>query len=90
MRTSTVSSREYNQNFSSVSRLAKEHPVIITVRGDPELVVLSYQDFQKMQNQKVKRCLLDSLQMPELSQVDPDFDFEACSSHEPAKFEELD
>ena len=40
-----------------------------------------------MSKPKNKRCLFDSLHLPELSQVDPDFDLEACSPHEPAQFE---
>ncbi len=41
-----VTSREFNQNSSLVQRQAEKEHVIITKRGKPNLVILSFEEYQ--------------------------------------------
>jgi prevent-host-death family protein len=46
--TTTISSREFNQNVSSARRAADEGPVIITDRGKPAYVLLRHDEYRKL------------------------------------------
>ena len=46
---STVSAAEFNRSPSKVKREAREHPVIVTERDRPSIVVLSYETYRKLQ-----------------------------------------
>ncbi|WP_157983912.1 type II toxin-antitoxin system Phd/YefM family antitoxin [Nesterenkonia muleiensis] len=45
----TVTAAEFNRSPSTVKREAREHPVIVTERDRPSIVVLSYSEYQKLQ-----------------------------------------
>jgi len=66
----TLSSREFNQNRSSVKQAAAKGPVIVTDRGKPCLVVMKYEDYEKMREKR--GSLLERLYMP--CDIDIDFD----------------
>lgn len=57
--TSTVTSREFNQNIGKAQRQAHQEPVIITNRGKPDLVLLSYDEYQRMVGKK--QTLLEAI-----------------------------
>jgi prevent-host-death family protein len=44
----TISSREFNQDAGGAKRAAEKGPVIITDRGRPSHVLLSFVDYQKL------------------------------------------
>jgi prevent-host-death family protein len=44
----TITSREFNQRTDAAKRAARSGPVIVTRRGAPEHVLLTYADFVKM------------------------------------------
>lgn len=44
----TVSSREFNQNVNAAKRAAEEHPVVITDRGTPSHVLMSYDHYVRL------------------------------------------
>ena len=44
----TISAREFNQNLSSAKKDALEHPVVITDRGEPTHVLMSYAEYEKL------------------------------------------
>ncbi|HEY2709645.1 MAG TPA: type II toxin-antitoxin system Phd/YefM family antitoxin [Caulobacteraceae bacterium] len=48
MTTTTLSARQFNQDSSKVRRAAQDGPVVITDRGRPSLVVMTYQDYQQL------------------------------------------
>ncbi len=48
MAKTTVSSREFNQDTSGAKRAAAKGPVIITDRGRPSHVLLSFEAYQKL------------------------------------------
>lgn len=43
-----VSSREFNQNLAGAKRAAREHPVTITDRGRPDLVLMSHEEYLRL------------------------------------------
>lgn len=48
MPTSQVSSRDFNQHTSRAKKAARSGPVIITERGRPAHVLLTYEDYQQL------------------------------------------
>lgn len=48
MTTTTLSSREFNQDLNRAKKAAKEGPVIITDRGKPAHVLLSIEAYRKL------------------------------------------
>lgn len=71
-----MSSRQFNQDTSAAKRAAQEGPVIITDRGQPAHVLLSYSDYQKLT--KVPRRIGESLSSPETAEIE----FETVRSQE--------
>ena len=57
-----ISSRDFNQDVSRAKRAALSAPVIITDRGKPAHVLLSFQDYEKMLAQQPG--IADLLSMP--------------------------
>jgi len=48
---SVMSSREFNQDTGKAKKLTEMGPVIITDRGKPVHVLLSFEDYQKLARQ---------------------------------------
>lgn len=57
----TMSSREFNQDASRAKRAAKAGPVFITDRGQPQHVLLSIEEYQRLIG---GRRIVDLLSMP--------------------------
>ena len=68
--TTTISSREFNQDAGGAKKAAEKGPVIITDRGRPAHVLLSFEDYQKLVG--AGPSLLEALAQKE----DGDFDFD--------------
>jgi prevent-host-death family protein len=64
----TLSSRDLNQDASSARKAAQNGPVIITDRGKPSYVLMTYDEFKRLSGQP--GSLIDALAMPDLSQID--------------------
>jgi len=64
----TLSSRELNHDVSSAKKAAKGGPVIITDRGKPSHVLMTYDEFERLTGKH--RSLVDALAMPGLSAID--------------------
>ncbi|MCF5707793.1 type II toxin-antitoxin system prevent-host-death family antitoxin [Pseudomonas syringae] len=60
--TTTLSSREFNQDTSGAKKAANEGPVFITDRGRPAHVLLSIDDYLKLTGSAVS--IADLLVMP--------------------------
>jgi prevent-host-death family protein len=67
MNTSTVSSRMLNQDVSSAKKAARAGPVIITDRGRPSHVLMTYDDYLSLSG--TGRSLAKALAMPGLSDI---------------------
>ena len=68
MTITTVSSRAFQQNASEAQKAARTGPVIITNRGRPTQVLLSYEAYQRLAG--ARRSLVEALAMPGLSDID--------------------
>lgn len=60
--TTTISSREFNQEVSRAKKAAKLGPVIITDRGKPAHVLLSFKDYQRLRGRR--QNIADLLALP--------------------------
>lgn len=73
----TMSSREFNQNTSRAKKAADAGPLVITDRGSPAYVLLSYEDYEALtppaDEPAHKRRTLADLHDP---RPEADFDFE--------------
>jgi len=65
----SITSREFNHDVGRAKRAAKVEPVIITDRGEPAFVLLTYDDFERM---RPKRTLLDIFRMDEDIEIEFD------------------
>jgi prevent-host-death family protein len=64
----TLTSREANQDFSRAKRAAQSGPVIVTERGKPALVLLKYEDYQRLLTKP--QSILEALAMPGMEDVE--------------------
>lgn len=70
MTSTTISSREFNQDISRAKRAADEGPVVITDRGEPAYVLLSHEAYRRIVGPK--RNIQDMLAMPGADEIDFD------------------
>ncbi len=63
MPTTTLTSRDFHQDSGKVKRATENGPVIITDRGKPTLVLLTFEAYEKLQNKRIS--VADALAMPE-------------------------
>lgn len=68
--TSIFTSRQYNQDASSVKRAAKSGPVIITERGKPAHVLMTYEAYQRLRGATKTAPLVDFLEGLALGELD--------------------
>ena len=48
----TITSREFNQNKSRLLKAIQKGPVVVTNRGEPSLVVLTYRDYCDLKHRR--------------------------------------
>jgi prevent-host-death family protein len=70
MATTSLTSREFNHDVGRAKKAAEAGPVVITDRGRPSHVLMTYGEFERLTGKR--RNLVDALSMPGLS----DFDFD--------------
>ena len=70
MTITTLSSRELNHDVSSAKKAAYNGPVVITDRGKPSHVLMTYDEFRRLTGKH--RSLVEALAMPGLSDIDFD------------------
>jgi prevent-host-death family protein len=68
MQITTLSSRQFNQDSSRAKKAAADGPVIITDRGQPAHVLLTFEAYKKIT--RVKTKIADLLAMPGLNEVE--------------------
>lgn len=72
----SITSRQFNHDVGSAKRAALVEPVIITDRGEPAFVLLTYEQFERMRGRP--RSLLEVLRDPDGGHIDfepPRLDF---------------
>lgn len=70
MTITTLSSRQFNQDASRAKKAAQAGPVIITDRGRPAHVLLTFDAYKKMTGVRTK--IADLLAMPGIEEVEFD------------------
>lgn len=84
MSITTLSSRELNQDIGRAKRAARNGPVIITDRGKPVHVLLSYDEYQRIIGQQEN--IVDQLGLPSgIEDVEVEFP-RSCELARPADF----
>lgn len=79
MAITTLSSRQFNQDASKAKQAAKSGPVIITDRGKPAHVLLTFSEYKKLTRGQSK--IADLLAMPGIE----DIEFEIPQLHDVAR-----
>lgn len=71
MSLTTLSSREFNQDASKAKKAAKSGPVVITDRGRPAHVLLTFEDYKRLTATRTR--IADLLAMPglDVEEFDP-------------------
>jgi prevent-host-death family protein len=64
----TFSSRELNQDVGSAKKAAQKGPVIITDRGKPSHVLMTFDEYKRLTGKH--RSLVEALSMPGLSDIE--------------------
>lgn len=64
----TISSRAFNQDTGRAKKAAADGPVIITDRGKPAHVLLSYEDYRKLS--QVEPSIIDLMYMPGVADIE--------------------
>jgi prevent-host-death family protein len=78
MPSKTISAREFHQDSAGAVRAARKSPVIVTNRGRPSFVLLSFDEYSNLASPDPKKgakekSIVELLAMPEGT---PEFDFE--------------
>lgn len=68
--TVTVTSREFNQDVSAAKRAASAGPVVITDRGEPSHVLLSYAEYRRLRGPR--RNLAETLRATDGQEIEFD------------------
>ena len=68
MTITTLSSREFNQDTSGAKKAAKKGPVFITDRGRPAHVLLTIEEYQRMNGEAAN--IIDMLAMPGVEDIE--------------------
>jgi prevent-host-death family protein len=66
-----MTSREFNQDTGRAKKAAADGPVIITDRGKPALVLLSFEEYERLSTRR-KQSILDLVAMPEAADIEFD------------------
>lgn len=70
MNVTTLSSRQFNQDSSGAKKAAESGPVIITDRGRPAHVLLTYEDYKRLTGGRAN--IADLLAMPGAEDIELD------------------
>ena len=68
MTVTTLSSRQFNQDASGAKKAAEAGPVIITDRGRPAHVLLTFDDYKKLTGARTN--IADLLAMPGAAEIE--------------------
>ncbi len=68
MSITTLSSRQFNQDAGKAKKASESGPVIITDRGRPAHVLLTWAEYQKLTGGPAK--IADLLNMPDVAEIE--------------------
>jgi prevent-host-death family protein len=70
MQITTLTSREFNQDTSRAKKAAQQGPVVITDRGRPAHVLMTFEHYERVTGRR--RSIVETLSMPGLSDIELD------------------
>jgi prevent-host-death family protein len=70
MQITTLTSREFNQDTSRAKKAAQQGPVVITDRGRPAHVLMTFEHYERVTGRR--RNIVETLSMPGLSDIELD------------------
>lgn len=82
-----MTSREFNQQLGKAQKAAQKEPVIITNRGEPAYVLMSYETFEKQH--KPTRTIAEAFanyEVPEVADIELDIPPRTKLNRRPAEF----
>jgi PHD/YefM family antitoxin component YafN of YafNO toxin-antitoxin module len=80
MATTNLTSRELNHDVGRAKKAAEAGPVVITDRGRPSHVLMTYREFERLTGKR--HNLVDALSMPGLSNIDFDLSRSVIATRE--------
>jgi prevent-host-death family protein len=72
-RITTMTSRQFNQQTSRAKQAADHGPVVVTDRGEPAYVLMSYGEYSKLDKPTANRNAAEALADPNYDPSEPDF-----------------
>jgi prevent-host-death family protein len=70
MPTSVLTVTQVNQNFSRARKAVENGPVIITDRGEPAMVLMSYETYQSRDKASSQQSLFERLHVPGVEDIE--------------------
>lgn len=85
-----MTSREFNQRSSQAQKYALEEPVIITNRGTPAFVLMSYTEYEKVQQAKPFVSIADALcpSNPDVADIELELQPRSRAQRRPVDFDD--
>lgn len=84
-----MTSREFNQDLGRAKRVSLSEPIIITDRGAPKHVLMSYEEYQLMITKKPQNAYewLCSLEHADVSDIELDIPPRNTTQRSPVEFD---
>ncbi|MDO5651497.1 MAG: type II toxin-antitoxin system prevent-host-death family antitoxin [Moraxella sp.] len=86
----TMTSREFNQRTNEAQKAAHKAPLLITNRGKPDLVVMSFGEYQNLSGKQPERTLYEALLAydgPDVSEIELDIPPRSKAQRRPVEFD---
>ena len=83
-----MTSREFNQHVSQAQKAAQSDPVIITNRGEPAYVLMTYTEYEKTLQSKSVRSGLDALMPLDAADIELELQPRSRAQRRPVDFED--
>ena len=83
-----MTNQEFKQNVSQAQKTAQTEPVIITNRGEPAYVLMTYTEYEKTLQSKSVRSGLDALMPLDAADIELELQSRSRAQRRPVDFED--
>ena len=83
-----MTNQEFKQNVSQAQKAAQTEPVIITNRGEPAYVLMTYTEYEKTLQSKSVRSGLDALMPLDAADIELELQPRSRAQRRPVDFED--
>ena len=83
-----MTNQEFKQNVSQAQKTAQTEPVIITNRGEPAYVLMTYTEYEKTLQSKSVRSGLDTLMPLDAADIELELQPRSRAQRRPVDFED--